>query len=147
MQTARPEILLFSFSASLTWALLVFALGGGINQNLPFNRSTVQFKAQLNKLYPLVTNTLVRELDPALREGVRQVLIKVGRVALGIREEDDDETTAEANGTTTAAGGGQAPMAVPVDGARGADAAESPTLPVAAATASPAEPSPTPKQP
>ncbi|GAA5897123.1 hypothetical protein JCM8208_003734 [Rhodotorula glutinis] len=42
------------------------------------------FKAQLPRLYPLVTNTLVRESDPTLREAVRQVFVKVGQVALGI---------------------------------------------------------------
>lgn len=65
-----------------------------------------QFKTQLDKLYPLVTNTLVRELDPALRECVRQILIKVGRVALSIRDGDDDaEATGapETTSTTTAA--------------------------------------------
>lgn len=48
-----------------------------------------QFKAQLPRLYPLVTNTLVREADPALREAVRQVFIKVGTVSLGIKDEGD----------------------------------------------------------
>ncbi|GAA5971918.1 hypothetical protein JCM21900_001320 [Sporobolomyces salmonicolor] len=43
------------------------------------------FKAQLPRLYPLVTNTLVREvLDPSLRESVRAVFMRVGKVALGI---------------------------------------------------------------
>ncbi|GAA5875688.1 hypothetical protein JCM1840_003176 [Sporobolomyces johnsonii] len=43
------------------------------------------FKAQLPRLYPLVTNTLVREvLDPSLRESVRAVFVRVGKVALGI---------------------------------------------------------------
>ncbi|GAA6007006.1 hypothetical protein JCM10207_009168 [Rhodosporidiobolus poonsookiae] len=46
------------------------------------------FKAQLPRLYPLVTNTLVRELDPTLRESVRAVLVRVGRVALGITGEE-----------------------------------------------------------
>ncbi|GAA5875344.1 hypothetical protein JCM3774_005784 [Rhodotorula dairenensis] len=88
------------------------------------------FKAQLNKLYPLVTNTLVRDLDPALRECVRQVLIKVGRVALAIQ----DETT-EPNGTTV-----PIPTAVP--------AAEDSSAGAAAAAASTrAKPSPSTKQP
>lgn len=65
----------------------------------------MQFKVQLDKLYPLVTNTLVRELDPALRECVRQILIKVGRVALSIRDDNDAEATGapETTSTTTAA--------------------------------------------
>ncbi|GAA5840146.1 hypothetical protein JCM9279_002291 [Rhodotorula babjevae] len=49
------------------------------------------FKAQLPRLYPLVTNTLVRESDPTLREAVRQVFVKVGVVALGITGGVDGE--------------------------------------------------------
>jgi len=45
----------------------------------------VQFKAQLPRLYPLVTNTLVREvIDPTLRNAVREVFVRVGQVALGL---------------------------------------------------------------
>ncbi|GAA5940878.1 Arf family guanine nucleotide exchange factor SEC7 [Sporobolomyces koalae] len=43
------------------------------------------FKAQLTRLYPLVTNTLVREgMDPTLRSAVREVFVRVGQVALGL---------------------------------------------------------------
>ncbi|KPV74748.1 uncharacterized protein RHOBADRAFT_36677 [Rhodotorula graminis WP1] len=49
------------------------------------------FKAQLPRLYPLVTNTLVRESDPTLREAVRQVFVKVGQVALGITGGEGEE--------------------------------------------------------
>lgn len=43
-----------------------------------------QFKAQLPRLYPLVTNTLVREMDPTVRESVRAVFVRVGKTALQI---------------------------------------------------------------
>ncbi|GAA6059055.1 hypothetical protein JCM10212_001280 [Sporobolomyces blumeae] len=43
------------------------------------------FKAQLPRLYPLVTNTLVRDvMDPNLRNAVREVFVRVGQVALGL---------------------------------------------------------------
>lgn len=38
-----------------------------------------------------MTNTLVRESDPTLREAVRQVFVKVGVVALGITGGDSEE--------------------------------------------------------
>ncbi|GAA5989546.1 hypothetical protein JCM11641_004592, partial [Rhodosporidiobolus odoratus] len=47
------------------------------------------FKAQLPRLYPLVTNTLVREVDPSLRESVRAVFVRVGKVALGIGADEE----------------------------------------------------------
>ncbi|GAA5850525.1 hypothetical protein JCM8547_001904 [Rhodosporidiobolus lusitaniae] len=47
------------------------------------------FKAQLPRLYPLVTNTLVRDVDPTLRESVRAIFVKVGQVALGIGAETE----------------------------------------------------------
>ncbi|KAI5480603.1 sec7 guanine nucleotide exchange factor [Pseudohyphozyma bogoriensis] len=37
------------------------------------------FKAQLPRLYPLATNTLARDLDPAVRESVRGLFVRVGR--------------------------------------------------------------------
>ncbi|SCV72092.1 BQ2448_4786 [Microbotryum intermedium] len=42
------------------------------------------FKAQLARLYPLVTNTLVRDMDPTVRECVRAVYVRIGRSVLGI---------------------------------------------------------------
>lgn len=47
--------------------------------------------AQLPRLYPLVTNTLVREMDPTIREIVRAVFVKVGVVALKIRSPENDD--------------------------------------------------------
>lgn len=41
-----------------------------------------------------MTNTLVREADPSLREAVRQVFVKVGRVALGITGEGEEDEAA-----------------------------------------------------
>ncbi|BGP16437.1 hypothetical protein JCM10213_004007 [Rhodosporidiobolus nylandii] len=49
------------------------------------------FKAQLPRLYPLVTNTLAREVDPSLRESVRAVFVRVGQVALGIGADEAQE--------------------------------------------------------
>ncbi|GAA6038174.1 hypothetical protein JCM8097_005777 [Rhodosporidiobolus ruineniae] len=54
------------------------------------------FMAQLPRLYPLVTNTLVRDLDPALRESVRALLVRVGVVALKIRPDEHEQPAVSA---------------------------------------------------
>ncbi|GAA5886120.1 hypothetical protein JCM6882_004271 [Rhodosporidiobolus microsporus] len=53
------------------------------------------FKAQLPRLYPLVTNTLVRDLEPTLRESVRAVFVRVGQV-MGFGAEEPQQQEAEA---------------------------------------------------
>lgn len=50
-----------------------------------------------------MTNTLVRELDPALRECVRQVFVKVGKVALAIHDEAPHVDAGAANEKAAAA--------------------------------------------
>lgn len=44
----------------------------------------MQFKAQLKQLYPLVTNALLRELEPNVRLLLRDFYIRVGRTALDL---------------------------------------------------------------
>ncbi|SCZ88352.1 BZ3500_MvSof-1268-A1-R1_Chr2-1g04354 [Microbotryum saponariae] len=51
------------------------------------------FKAQLARLYPLVTNTLVRDMDPTVRECVRAVYVRIGRSVLGIGGADSAGTS------------------------------------------------------
>lgn len=40
------------------------------------------FKAHLPRLFPIVTNTLAREMDPIVRESVRAVLVRCGKIWL-----------------------------------------------------------------
>ena len=55
-----------------------------------------QFKANLSKLYPIIMETLSRDLDIVVRQSVREVLIRVGVTSLGITgtivEEEDSRT-------------------------------------------------------